>query len=126
MDEFKIAVIDHCADRVFELALDCSCAITVGDDTTSIAADILSRFGIPIIGVTDGDTDGFSHQMHVCPGSLIFQVEDGYDDVIGKKIMAELNMVNFDVRAERISSFSRLKELVREMIGERFVSMKSY
>jgi hypothetical protein len=33
--------IDHCAEDAFELALGADLAITVGDDTTAVAGDIL-------------------------------------------------------------------------------------
>jgi hypothetical protein len=32
-------------------------SITEGDDTTIIAADILARLGISVIGIVDGDQD---------------------------------------------------------------------
>jgi len=32
-------------------------AITIGDNITEIAGSIFSRFGIPSLGVTDGDCD---------------------------------------------------------------------
>lgn len=37
---------------------DITVAVTIGDDTTCIAGDILKRFGIRMIGITDGDADG--------------------------------------------------------------------
>lgn len=36
---------------------DCNLVITIGDDTTLISSDILYRFNIPIVGITDGDLD---------------------------------------------------------------------
>lgn len=45
------------AEDAFEAAPGASLAVTVGDDTTQIAADILARLGIPVIGIVDGDLD---------------------------------------------------------------------
>ena len=53
----KVVLIDHAAEYTFELAAEAELAVTVGDDTTAIAGDILSRLGIPILGITDGDCD---------------------------------------------------------------------
>ncbi|WP_406657691.1 DUF2117 domain-containing protein [Methanolobus sp. ZRKC2] len=86
----RAVIIDHEAERSFELAEGAQVAITIGDDTTEIAGDILFRLKIPIIGITDGDLDGFSHRKHIYPGSIIFRVKDGYDDIIGKKIRSEI------------------------------------
>ncbi|MDW7732076.1 MAG: DUF2117 domain-containing protein [Methanolobus sp.] len=86
----KAVIIDHEAERSFELADGAQVAITIGDDTTEIAGDILFRLDIPIIGITDGDLDGFSHRKHIYPGSVIFRVREGYDDIIGRKIRSEI------------------------------------
>ncbi|MHC1610254.1 MAG: DUF2117 domain-containing protein [Candidatus Methanospirareceae archaeon] len=71
-------------------------AVTVGDDTTSIAGDILKRFGIRMIGITDGDADGLiagiesgtldEYAKFLPPDSLIIRLKPGRDDVIGKKV----------------------------------------
>lgn len=55
----KIAIIYHCAESTFELVKDAGRVVTVGDDTTTIAADILTRLGIPVIGIIDG-----GHRRH--------------------------------------------------------------
>jgi hypothetical protein len=81
-----VAIIDHCAESTFELIKDASLVITVGDDTTAIAADILARFGIPIIGITDGDLDGILDDTTVPAGSVIIHVREGFDDIVGKEV----------------------------------------
>jgi hypothetical protein len=86
----KIAIIDHCAESTFELAKDADIAITVGDDTTTIAADILARLGIPIIGITDGDLDGILGGTIVPAGSVIIRVREGFDDIVGKEVFETL------------------------------------
>ncbi len=86
----RAVIIDHEAERSFELAAGAQLAVTVGDDTTEIAGDILYRLGIPIIGITDGDIDGFAHRKHIFPGSIVLRLRSGYDDIAGKRIKAEI------------------------------------
>ena len=85
-----VAMIDHCAESTFELIKDADLVITVGDDTTAIAADILTRFGIPIIGITDGDLDCILADAEVPAGSVIIRVREGFDDIVGREISGEL------------------------------------
>jgi hypothetical protein len=92
--QVNVAIIDHEAERTFEIIKDAQLALTIGDDTTEIAADILYRLNIPIIGITDGDKDGFTHKTHICPGSVIFTVTSGYDDIVGRNIKEKLFMGN--------------------------------
>jgi hypothetical protein len=79
-------LIDHSAEDTFELAKDAALAVVVGDDTTAIAGDLLTRLGIPMIGITDGDKDGITHHTHVPPGSVIIRVKHGNDDVVGRRV----------------------------------------
>ena len=65
-DEFKIAFLDHAGEDVYRFR-ESSLVITVGDDTTLISSDILFRFDIPVIGITDG-----------------------FDDIIGQNIKKEM------------------------------------
>jgi hypothetical protein len=86
----KIAMIDHAAESTFELVKDAGLVITVGDDTTTIAADILTRLGIPVIGIIDGDIDGVLENTVVPEGSMIIRVHPGFDDVVGREVFHEL------------------------------------
>ena len=52
-------------------------AVTVGDDTTAIAGDILARLGIPVIGIVDGDLDRLAGCTTMLPGSVVFRVSRG-------------------------------------------------
>ncbi|WP_445475726.1 DUF2117 domain-containing protein [Methanococcoides methylutens] len=120
---FMAALIDHIAERAIELADGCKCAITVGDDTTAIAGDILYRLKVPVFGITDGDPDGFSHTSHFYPGSLVLQLEPGWDDIIGKLIRNKL----FDGKDRtRFDSFEIMKESILEIVGEKLVSLNNY
>lgn len=84
------ALIDHCAEDAFEAAEGAGVAVTVGDDTTIIAGDILARLGIPVIGIVDGDPDRLAGCTSMQPGSFVIQVMPGYDDLIGKQVKAEI------------------------------------
>ena len=88
-------------------------ALTVGDDTTAIAGDVLARLGIPVIGIVDGDIDRLAQNLTILPGSIIIQVEPGYDDIVGKRVRDEV----FG-RKERIDiSAKDLVERVKELAG---------
>lgn len=88
---YKItAIINHCAESTFELIKNANLVITVGDDTTAIAADILTRLGIPVIGIIDGDLDGVLQHGVVPSGSVIIHLRSGFDDIIGRKVLEKL------------------------------------
>ncbi|MCP8308087.1 MAG: DUF2117 domain-containing protein [archaeon] len=63
-------------------------AVTIGDDTTAIAGDILSRFKIPVIGIVDGDQDGLLKNALLAEDSLVLLVKS--DDQLGEKIYDEI------------------------------------
>jgi hypothetical protein len=103
----KAVLIDHAAESVFELASGSELAITVGDDTTAIAADILFRLGIPILGITDGDCDNLICRTAIFPGSLVLRLASGNDDIVGKKLKQELFGGGNSTVFEDIHSFKR-------------------
>ncbi len=111
------ALIDHCAEDAFDVAEGTCIAVTVGDDTTAIAGDILYRLGIPIIGIVDGDVDGLSRKTSMSAGSVIIKVQPGFDDVVGRRIKEDLfcskNAV--DIKA------SELEERVLKIAGEHLI-----
>lgn len=107
----SVVLINHNAEDAFEASLDACIAVTVGDDTTAVASAILSRLGIPVIGITDGDLDGLygntSNDNENCVAdivtknmimdnialqeeSIIIRVEPGYDDVIGAQVKEQI------------------------------------
>ncbi len=106
-----------------ELAVDAQFAVTVGDDTTAIAGDILYRFGVPIIGITDGDFDGLSHNTKIYPGSTILRLRSGHDDIVGRRISEELfggkNAVTFD-------TYEALERKVMDIAGDSIISFVHY
>ncbi|WP_292463995.1 DUF2117 domain-containing protein [Methanolobus sp.] len=108
----RAVIIDHEAEKSFELAAGAQVAVTIGDDTTEIAGDILYRLGVPIIGITDGDSDGFAHRKHIFPGSLVLRLRAGYDDIVGKKIQAEIFGGNKDAY---FNSLTELKNKITSL-----------
>lgn len=80
----SIAVIDHAAlsslERVNENVV---CALTIGDDTTEVAGDVLARIGVRVIGITDGDLDGLLSKPAKAGGSVVFRVHGLTDDEAG-------------------------------------------
>ena len=86
----KAVIIDHIAESSFEIGRNADCAVTIGDDTTDIAGDILYRLGIPIIGITDGDIDNITSNTYTPPGSLIIKLKSGTDDQVGNEIKEKI------------------------------------
>jgi hypothetical protein len=87
--DFKVTFLDHAGEDVYKFR-DSSLVITVGDDTTLISSDILYRFDIPVIGITDGDLDKVVEDGFKVKNSVIFEVESGFDDVCGQNIKREI------------------------------------
>ncbi len=84
LEKGKVVFIDHSANSVLEvIGKGIICVITIGDDTTNICEDILSRFGIPIIGITDGDIDGIYEGSSQTRDSIVIQVCGTSDDDVG-------------------------------------------
>lgn len=86
----KVVLIDHEAEKSYELSAGAELVVTVGDDTTAIAGDVLYRLGIPIIGITDGDCDNVTCEPKTFSGSIILRLEPGNDDIVGMRIKKEL------------------------------------
>ena len=88
-DDFIVTFLDHAGEDVYKFR-DSSLVITVGDDTTLISSDILYRFDIPVIGITDGDLDKVVEDGFKVKNSIIFEVESGFDDIIGQDIQSKM------------------------------------
>ncbi|MBE6509163.1 MAG: DUF2117 domain-containing protein [Methanobrevibacter sp.] len=84
-EDFIVSFLDHAGEDVYKYRLS-SLVVTVGDDTTLISSDILYRFDIPIIGITDGDLDKIVEDGFKAKDSIIFEVESGFDDIVGQDI----------------------------------------
>ncbi len=88
-DDFIVSFLDHAGEDVYKFR-NSSLVITVGDDTTLISSDILYRFDIPVIGITDGDLDKVVEDGFKVKDSIIFEVESGFDDIIGQNVKREI------------------------------------
>ena len=119
----SVVLIDHDAESTFELAADADLAVTIGDDTTAIAGDILYRLGIPIIGITDMDIDNVLTNANIFPGSVVLRVEPGYDDVVGGMVQ---NLVFDGENQVRAPSIDSVREQVIEIAGKRLIEVVPY
>lgn len=100
----KIACFFYTVENLFPKIegrdADVEVAVAIGDDTTSIAGDLLKRFGIRMIGITDGDADGLiegiesgaleEYVKFLPPDSLIMRLKPERDDIIGKRVKEEI------------------------------------
>ncbi|WP_321420774.1 DUF2117 domain-containing protein [uncultured Methanomethylovorans sp.] len=119
----RAVIVDHAAEKVFDIVPGADIAVTVGDDTTILAADILYRLGIPIIGITDGDSDGVSHRTHIFPGSTILRLIPDSDDVIGRKILANVFM---NKKNMNFASLDELKAMIIQQANDAIKYIKEY
>lgn len=110
LDNFKVAFLDHAGEDVYKFR-DCNLVITIGDDTTLISSDILYRFNIPIVGITDGDLDKVVENGFKTKNSIIFELESGFDDIVGRKINKKL----FDNK-QIIYTFEGIDDIKLEII----------
>ncbi len=102
--KLNISYLSHAAEDIYKLK-DSDLVVTVGDDTTLVAADILYRFNVPIIGITDGDLDRVVEEGFRTVGSMIVELESGWDDIIGNKIFLELFNGVETMEIENIENF---------------------
>jgi hypothetical protein len=113
-----VVVIDHAAEGAFEVASGAGVVITVGDDTTAIAGEILSRLGTPLIGIVDGDLDCICQNTGFPPGSMVVTVRSGHDDMIGKMVVEKLRV--------SCPEAEELKSLVIQTAGAHLIRVENY
>jgi hypothetical protein len=115
---FTISYLNHAAEDIYRLK-NADMVVTVGDDTTLVAADILYRFNVPIIGITDGDLDKVVEEGFTAEGSLIVELESGLDDLVGDKIFSELFNHEETIEIENIENFkSKLLQIISNMTSQ--------
>ncbi len=113
-EDFIVSFLDHAGEDVYKYRRS-SLVVTVGDDTTLISSDILYRFDIPIIGITDGDLDKIVEDGFKAKDSIIFEVESGFDDIVGqdiKKIIFSDKQESYDYQ-----DIEEVKEKIVEIIN---------
>ena len=110
---FKVAYVDHAAYDIYKFK-DFDCVVTVGDDTSLVASDILYRFNIPIIGITDGDLDKVVETGFIHEDSSFIEVASGFDDIVGNFIHEEIFMLDdtlevpFDEEASSVEEYKSI------------------
>jgi len=110
--KLKVAFLDHAAEDIYKLK-DSDLVVTIGDDTSLVAADILYRFDVPIIGITDGDIDKVVEKGFKTRGSTIIEFEKGWDDIIGREIFKKIFKKKDAIEIENIEN---LKKKILEII----------
>lgn len=112
--ELVAVFLNHAAEDIYKYN-DSDVLVSVGDDTTLLSSDILYRFNIPVIGITDGDLDKVVLEGFKMDKSLIIQLQSGYDDIIGNRIHDKI----FGGRnSMQIESIGQLKEEILQLIDE--------
>ncbi|MEE3418059.1 MAG: DUF2117 domain-containing protein [Methanosphaera sp.] len=116
----KAVFLNHAAEDIYKY----NCAdvlVSIGDDTTLLSSDILYRFNIPIIGITDGDLDKVVLKGFKLDESLIIQLPSGYDDKVGAWIHEKIfnNEESIEIR-----SIDNLKEKVLNLIDNSGLKFK--
>jgi hypothetical protein len=115
-----MAFVDHAAIRVYDQVRNVEGAVTVGDDTTAIVGDILSRFGMPIIGITDGDRDVILENGQMAQGSVIFTVRQ--DDAFGLAVFSQV----FRESAIIQDSFKAVRSRISAMIEDQLMREQEF
>jgi hypothetical protein len=92
--------------------------VTVGDDTTTIAGDILARLGIHVIGIVDGDADRLVGCTTMLPGSVVLRVMPGHDDLVGRRVKAKIFQGKKRVRIRAVDLVKRVRKLAEAQLIE--------
>ena len=112
-------------------------AVTIGDDTTGIAGDILKRFGIRMIGITDGDADGLiagiesgaleEYEKFLPPDSVILRLKPERDDIIGELVKEAIFKGGEEIELEGDveTQFEELKQRVFALAKEDIIGVLS-
>ncbi|ADC69133.1 conserved hypothetical protein [Methanocaldococcus sp. FS406-22] len=94
IDKGYTVIVNHAGEDVIEMIKnkEVVAVITIGDDTTTICGDILARFGIRVIGITDGDRDDILKNPVILKGSVVFLIKNMRDDDAGEILKKNLNL----------------------------------
>lgn len=116
----KAVFLNHAAEDIYKYNF-ADVLVSIGDDTTLLSSDILYRFNIPIIGITDGDLDKVVLKGFKLDESLIIQLPSGYDDKVGARIHEKIfnNEESIEIR-----SIDNLKEKVLNLIDKSGLKFK--
>ncbi len=131
----RIALLEKAEDTI-DLAKTADAIVSVGDDTTAIAAEILSRFNIPMIGVIDGDADGLirqiskkasieEYQMIAPPKSVIIKLEAGADDNARGLIRRIIFNNTKIIELKETENIDNVKDKIIRLLGDYVVKISS-
>jgi len=137
----KIACFFYTVETLFpkleEKDADVEVAVTIGDDTTSIAGDILKRFGIRMIGITDGDADGLiagiesgaldEYAKFLPQSSVIIRLKPETDDVIGEMVRKDIFKGSDEIELEGDveTRFEELKHRILDLAKDDIIGVLS-
>ncbi len=113
-------LIDHSAEESIYRCREAGLVVTVGDDTSTITGNILFRFGVPIVGITDGDEDGICPERLLAEGSILLRFRQTFDDLVGRRTR-EIIFGGGDFLDSHISPEEMAKR-IREIAPEVFLS----
>ena len=120
LDGENILFINHDAYSIYKNLSNISGVVTVGDDTTRISGYILQRFGVPLIGIVDGDKDGIIKGEHFYKDSVLFEVEA--DDITGDKVQSHFFRGNITIK----SDFQKLKHDIEKYLDKEIIRKIEY
>lgn len=116
----RVAFIDHAGYDTYNFIEDgVGAAVTVGDDTTLVAGDIMGRFSMSIIGLVDGDANCLLGDVTYAKNSAVLYLED--DDAFGKAVFNEifkkelLSEASFEELKESIIDLAKRKKVLKEL-----------
>ena len=115
-----MAFVDHAAERIYESVRGMEGAVTIGDDTTAIVGDILYRFEMPVIGITDGDQDVLLENTRITPGSVVFTVRQ--DDLAGRAVFSGI----FQNRLFIDETFDAVRERIETLVQDELVRRQEF
>lgn len=137
----KVACFFYTVETLFpkleEIDADVEVAVTIGDDTTSIAGDILKRFGIRMIGITDGDADGLiagiesgaldEYAKFLPQGSVIIRLKPETDDIIGEMVRKDIFKGSDEIELEGDveTRFEELKHRILDLAKDDIIGVLS-
>ncbi|MCS3921474.1 hypothetical protein M2325_000147 [Methanococcus voltae PS] len=106
----KLLFIHHAGENTLEMLKNApvSAVLTIGDDTTTVCGDILARFNIRIIGITDGDKDEILDNPRLTKGSKVFKILNAKDDDVGDYIIKNSKFEDFKTFEEYFNHVFKL------------------
>lgn len=121
----NIALLTWRGEKVYFQADKIDCLVSIGDDTTFVATEIMARFSHPVIGIFDGDADGILYEttdlsqlLEIAPPhSLFIQVQPGKDDIVGHLIEQQLFKNRTKIKYTNLESLkNQILLLAKDMI----------